>query len=68
MVDALATMDTPALAAAIARVIGGGDAIIISTTRAGGALCFTILEEDNRHKVYCATTRELAAFLAGLLV
>lgn len=68
MVDALATMDPQGLASAIARVIGGGDAIIISSTRAGGALCFTILEEDNRAKFYCATPRELATFVAGLLV
>ena len=47
-------------------VIHAGHALIIGSTRDGGALCITVLEGDTRHRTYCATTEELGDALARL--
>lgn len=68
MADALETCNGQTLARALARVVGAGDALLLSLTSDRGALCITILEEERRHKFYCSTPRDLEETLARLLV
>lgn len=44
---------------AIDSVIRAGCAIIIGSTRDGGAIVLTILDGEDRHRTYCSTDAEL---------
>ncbi len=52
---------------AMDRLIDAGCAIIIGSTRDGGALCFTILDNADRHRTYCSTEAELDAAVTAIL-
>jgi|SRR5687768_17234307 len=47
-------------AGAVGMVLKAGCAVIIGTTRDGGALVITILDGDDRHRTYCSNVQELA--------
>lgn len=68
MADALETCNAQTLARALARIVGSGDAVLLSLTADGGALCITLLEEDNRRKLYCTSPRNLEETLERLLL
>jgi hypothetical protein len=50
----------PALLVALDVVVAAGDAVIVGTTRDGGALSFTILRGEDREKIYIKSSAELA--------
>lgn len=56
----------PALGAAIDEVIRAGCALMIGQTRDGGAVVFTILDADERHRTYCSSAGELERALLAL--
>jgi len=47
------------LGTALDAILDNGCAIIIGSTRDGGALVLTILENDERHRTYCSNEEEL---------
>jgi hypothetical protein len=57
----------PMLLLAVDRLIGAGCALIIGSTRDGGALCLTILDDQDRHRTYCSNEQELDAAVASIL-
>lgn len=44
-----------------------GCALMAGHTRDGGAVVFTILDGDNRHRTYCSNTHELQAAVDSAL-
>lgn len=67
MADALETCNGQTLARALSRIVASGDAVMLSLTRDGGALCITVLEDEQRSKLYCSTPRDLEEALTRLL-
>lgn len=64
--DRPALADHSDLGLILDALIDGGDAIIIGATRDGGALAFTVMEGDQRHRTYAATDSELDGALRAL--
>jgi hypothetical protein len=58
---------TPLLVGAICAVLRAECAIIIGTTRDGGALSLTVLDGDQRHKTYCSSEAELSEAAKALI-
>jgi hypothetical protein len=54
------------LGVAIDNVVHAGCAIMIGQTRDGGALVFTVLDGDDRHRTYCSNDGELDRALLAL--
>jgi len=53
--------DEPRVTKAIDAALAKGCAVMIGTTRDGGAIVITILDGDDRHRTYCANSDELTA-------
>lgn len=53
--------------AACIAVAKHGAALMVSTTRDGGAVCITLFDNDNRDKMYAHSQDEIEAALQGLL-
>lgn len=51
--------DTASLGTALDAILDTGNAVIIGATRDGGALVFTILDGEERHRTYCSNDEEL---------
>jgi len=51
--------DCTDLARLLDAVCRAGCAVMVGHTRDGGAVVFTILDGDNRHRTYCANDAEL---------
>lgn len=58
--------DVSRLGLVLDAVLAEGAAVMVGKTRDGGALVLTVLDGDNRHRTYCATTPELEAALESL--
>lgn len=51
--------DTTDIARLLDAVCRSGCALMVGHTRDGGAVVFTILDGDNRHRTYCSNDNEL---------
>jgi hypothetical protein len=59
--------DYPRLLGAISKVVDAGDAVIVGSTRDGGAVCITVLSGDDREKLYASSEEELGRICEALL-
>ncbi len=53
--------------AALDAVINAECALILGSTRDGGALVLTVLDGEERHRTYCSSDGELQAALQALI-
>jgi len=58
--------DIPDFGVALDKVLAQGCAVLVGTTRDGGALVLTVLDGDQRHRTYCSNYDELAAAVKAL--
>lgn len=65
--DALNAVNADTLLQALSAALGNGCAFIISATRDQGALCLTLLDGNDRHKIYVSTVAELDKALQDLV-
>lgn len=65
--DSIASIEPKLLASAIQAVAGTGAALIFSCTRDFGAVCLTLLDGNDRHKVYATNAQELDQALRDLV-
>ncbi len=49
----------PNLGAVVDSVLLGGAAIMLGSTRDGGAVVITVFDGEQRHRTYCSNDREL---------
>jgi len=63
----LSAVDTNLIATAVVRVAMSGAALMISTTRDGGAVCLTLFDNDTRDKMYAHSVEEIEYALQGLI-
>jgi hypothetical protein len=59
--------DCSGLVLALDSALAAGDAIILGTTRDGGAVCVTVLVGDDRYKFYAVTESELTHCMEALI-
>ena len=59
--------EIPNATSAIQAVISASCAIIVGSTRDGGAVVFTVLDGDQRHRTYCSTEQELQDAVNALI-
>lgn len=59
--------DCTDLARLLDSLARAGCAIMVSHTRDGGAVVFTILDGDERHRTYCSNDHELQAAIDSAL-
>jgi len=59
--------DNSSIGLALDAVLGAECAIIIGSTRDGGALVLTILDGDERHRTYCSNEGELDEAVSVML-
>lgn len=52
---------------ALELLVAAGCAIMLGATRDGGAVVFTILDGDERHRTYCSNDAEFHAAIAAML-
>jgi len=52
---------------ALDAILNQGCAVIIGTTRDGGALVITILDNDDRHRTYCSNEDELEEAISEII-
>lgn len=64
--DALSAVDASLLARAILLAVSDGGGLMFSATRDYGAICLTLLQGDQRHKVYPSDVQALAQALSDL--
>ena len=62
-----ADISQPLIGEVVQAVTRGGDAILLGTTRDGGALVLTVCSGDQRVKFYSSTELEAAAMLQKVL-
>jgi len=55
------------IAEAVVRVAVSGAALMVSTTRDGGAVCLTLFDNDTRDKMYAHSVEEIEVALQGLI-
>jgi hypothetical protein len=48
------------------KIVSAGCGVIIASTRDGGAIVFTVLDGDTRHRTYCSDDTELEEALDSL--
>jgi len=51
--------DSSGLLSALDELLAAGNAVMLGNTRDCGALVFTVLEGDERHRTYCSSDEEL---------
>lgn len=66
-VEALQEVDPALLHSAVCAVLQAGDAVLLGTTRDGGAVAMQLYSGDSLDKLYCATLEELQDALRGVL-
>lgn len=66
-VDSVSAIDPKLIATAVQAVLGTGAALIFSATRDYGAICLTLLDGNDRHKVYATNVQELQQALNDLV-
>lgn len=64
--EALRGVDKVVLVAALDAVVSVGAALLVGSTRDGGAVNLTLMNGNDRIKVFCANADELTAALADL--
>ena len=65
--DALSAVDPSLLSRAIHAAVSDGGAFMVACTRDYGAICLTMMQGNDRAKVYCANAAELAEALTDLV-
>ena len=58
--------NVPQLGLALDRVCRQGCAVMVGSTRDGGALVLTILDGETRHRTYCSNQDELDAAVESM--
>lgn len=66
-IDSLKAIDSAALRDAIVSAVDNGAGITFSSTRDFGAICITLLNGNERPKVYCTSAQELNQALLDLV-
>ena len=56
----------PSLGAVIDVVLSGGAAVMLGSTRDGGAVVITIFDGEQRHRTYCSSDHELENAFASI--
>ena len=63
----ITAVDPTLVGAACIAVAKHGAALMISTTRDGGAVCITLFDNDSRDKMYAHSQDEIEVALQGLI-
>jgi len=58
--------DVPSVGAVIDSILLGGAAVMLGSTRDGGAVVITVFDGEQRHRTYCSNERELENAFASL--
>ena len=66
-IDALTAVDSALLASAILSAVEHGCALMFGATRDGGAVALTLLDGNERHKLYPQNVQELNQALRDLI-